>query len=49
MTLEGANVLAVAELMPVCFNEDIRNSLPMENAMKPSATSDTSDRCSTFS
>ena len=35
--------------LPVCFSSDTRNSLPMENAMKPSATSEISDRLSTDS
>ena len=32
---------------PVCFSSDTRNSLPMENAIKPSATSEMRDRLST--
>ena len=35
--------------LPVCLSSDTRNSLPMENAMKPSATSEISDRLSTDS
>ena len=35
--------------LPVCLSSDTRNSLPMENAMKPSATSEIRDRLSTAS
>ena len=35
--------------LPVCLSSDTRNSLPIENAMKPSATSEIRERLSTSS